>query len=203
MTTLTDKQRQVYDFVEEYQMLHGASPTIAEIKKDLKVSSDNSILKHLKSLERLGLIERSSTPRGIGLLQSVQERLFADVVVLPLLGHIPAGDPTQCTEEIETWIPVSSAIVKGKYCYLLKVKGDSMIGAGINEGDLVIVDSKREARDADIVVALVDGENTVKRLVKNGGAAYLMPENPAYQAIMPGAELSLQGVVVGLLRNYY
>lgn len=203
MTSLTDKQRMVYDFVEEYQMMHGASPTIAEIKDNLGVSSDNSVLKHLKALESCGLIERNSAPRGIGLLNSVRERLFADVVVLPLLGGVPAGDPALCQEEVETWIPVSSALVKGKYCYLLKVKGDSMINAGIHEGDVVIIDSKKEATNGDIVVALVDGENTVKRLVKNGRGWYLAAENPNYGPIMPDETLSIQGVVVGLLRNYY
>ena len=202
--TLTEKQEGVLKFIEEYQMEHGSSPTLREMREAFGVSSDNSILKHLKALEEKGYITKDDTPRGIRLLSSVKERLDAPEFKLPLLGMIPAGGPVLSEEYVEKWINVGEdAVYKLKDSFLLRVKGTSMIDAGIFEDDILIVCGSLEPRQGDIVVALVDNQNTVKRYMKDSeGRVYLKPENAAYENIYPEGELCIQGVVTGLLRYY-
>lgn len=202
--TLTEKQRAVLDFIEDYQLAHGKSPTLREMREHFKVRSDNSILKHLAALQQKGFIEKDDTPRGIGLLQTVREKLSGSGgIKLPVLGYIPAGGPVLTEEYINSWITVGDDLVKSSRNYFaLEVTGSSMIDAGIFEGDLVLVDIKKEPRDQDIVVALVDNENTLKRLIKKNGKAYLKAENKNYQDIYPLTELEVQGVVTALIRRF-
>lgn len=203
MDTLTDKQQQVLDFVEDYQLKNGSSPTLREIREFLGVASDNSVLKHLKALEKKGYIEKDDTPRGIKLLDSIREKLQSSTISLPVLGFIPAGGPVNADEHIEDWVTLDSSKVKHpKESFMLKVTGQSMIDAGIFEGDLLIADAKREPKANDIVIALVDGGNTVKRLVKKEGRFFLVAENPEYSDIVPLEQLEIQGVVTGLIRTY-
>ena len=205
METLTDKQKAVLRFIEKYQMKNGKSPTLREMTEKFKVRSDNSILKHLNALRKKGYIQKDNTPRGIALLDSVRERLSSRLVKLPLLGMIPAGGPVLSEEYIDEWIGVEENLVRDlKNSFMLRVTGESMIDAGIFEGDLVIASSKMEPRVGDIVVALIDGENTLKRLVKEGGRTFLVAENKNYlkPEILPVEELAVQGVVTGLIRTY-
>ena len=205
METLTERQQFLYDFIEKYQLEYGKSPTIKEMREYCHVSSDNSILKHLKALEEKGYIEKDDTPRGIQLLNRVKERLqgVAEETKLPIVGYIPAGTPNITDEHIESWMSVGSDLAPhAKDSFMLRVIGDSMIEAGIFEGDLVIADRKKQAKNGDIVVALVDGGSTVKRLIKNGGRLYLKAENEAYEDILPEESLEVQGVVTGLVRSY-
>lgn len=202
--TLTEKQRAVLDFIEDYQMAHGKSPTLREMREHFKVSSDNSILKHLVALKQKGFIEKDNTPRGIGLLQTVREKLSGSGgVKLPVLGFIPAGGPVLTEEYINSWITVGDDLAKSSRNYFaLEVTGSSMTDAGIFEGDLVLVDTKKEPRDQDIVVALVDNENTLKRLIKKSGKTYLKAENKNYEDIHPLTELQVQGVVTAMIRRF-
>jgi len=201
---LTDKQRQLLSYIEEYQLEKGSSPTIFEMKDFMQVSSDNSILKHLKELERKEYIRRDNTPRGIELLQEVRDQLFADVVILPMLGSVPAGNPVDAFSEATEWVPVSSDMVRDKQnTYLLRVSGESMKDVGILDGDLAVIDSSLSPRVGDKVVGLVDGQSTVKTLASNGASFYLHPENEAFDDIFPEDTLSIQGVVVGIIRRYY
>lgn len=200
---LTEKQEAVLEFIGEYQMQNGSSPTLREMREHFGVNSDNGILKHLKALEEKGFIQKDDTPRGIKLLSSVKERLNAPELKLPLLGMIPAGGPVLSEEYIEKWLRVGGDVVyKAKDSYLLRVKGDSMVDAGIFEDDILVVCGSLEPRIGDIVVALVDNQNTVKRYMKNGNRPYLKPENSKYDNIYPEGELCIQGVVTGLLRYY-
>lgn len=200
---LTDRQQQVLDFIEGFQLENGKSPTLKEIKEHIGVSSDNSVLKHLAALEKKGCIEKDDTPRGIKLLDTIKEKLQSNFTNLPLLGAIPAGGPVISEEYTEDWITVDSGkIPNPENAFMLRVTGESMINAGIFEGDLLICDSKREPRPSDIVIALVDGENTVKRLVSKGGVYHLQAENPDYEDIHPMLGLEVQGVVIGLIRTY-
>lgn len=204
METLSEKQEAVLKFIEAYQLEHGSSPTLREMREYFGVSSDNSILKHLKALEEKGHIKKDDTPRGIKLLSSVKEKLDSTEFKLPLLGMIPAGGPVLSEEYIEKWINVGEDVVyKIKDSYLLRVIGNSMIDAGIFEGDILVVCGSLEPRTGDIVVALVDNQNTVKRYMKDShGQIYLKAENPEYDNIHPEGELCVQGVVTGLLRYY-
>jgi repressor LexA len=204
MELLTEKQESVLKFIEKYQLKHGSSPTLREMREHFNVSSDNSILKHLKALEEKGYISKDDTPRGIKILDSVKKRLESETIKLPLLGYVPAGGPVLTEEYIESWFDVGPDIVqKEEGHFLLKVTGDSMIDAGILEGDIVIVNSKKVPNRGDIVVALVDNQNTVKRYMREEGKVYLKAENQAYENIYPEHDLSIQGVVAGLLRYYH
>jgi repressor LexA len=201
---LTEKQEAVLKYIEEYQLNFGKSPTIREMREQFNVSSDNSILKHLKALEEKGFISKDDTPRGISLLESVKQKLEStESFSLPILGFIPAGGPVISEEYTKGWMNVGEDIAKdSSRHFLLEVTGNSMIDAGIFEGDLVVVDIKKEARDGDIVVALIDNENTLKRLVRKEGKSYLKAENKDYKNIYPVGELTIQGVVKTLIRQY-
>ena len=204
MEILTDKQKAVLKFIEEYQLGNGKSPTLKEMREKFNVSSDNSILKHLNALRVKGYIQKDETPRGIALLGSVREKLSSSVKKLPLLGTIPAGGPVLSEEYIDDWIGVEDGMVKDlENSFILRVSGESMIDAGIYGGDLVIASTELPPKTGDIVIALVDGANTLKRLVKEGGKAYLKAENSEYSDIAPIEELVVQGVVTGLIRTYY
>jgi len=204
MEILTEKQEAVLNFIEEYQLNNGKSPTIKEMKEFFQVSSDNSILKHLKALEEKGFIEKDDTPRGIKPLQKIQEKLQAKTSSLPLLGFIPAGGPIMTDEYVQAWMDIGADNIKDqKQSFLLRVRGDSMVDAGIYHNDIIIASGSMGPRDNDIVVALVDNENTVKRFVrKRGKKPYLKPENKRYKKIYPLTELIIQGVVTGLIRSY-
>lgn len=203
LQNLTEKQESVLHYIEAYQLQHGSSPTLREMREYFGVNSDNSILKHLKALEEKGYIEKDDTPRGIKLLSNVKERLQSQEARLPLLGMIPAGGPVLAEENIEKWMSIGEDMIyKLEDSYLLRVRGDSMVDAGIFEDDILIVCASLEPRPYDIVVALVDHQNTVKRYMIDGNRVYLKPENPLYDNIYPEGELCVQGVVTGLLRFY-
>lgn len=210
MEPLTEKQQAVLEFIEKYQLKNGKSPTLRETREYLGVSSDNSVLKHLEALRAKGFINKDETPRGIGLLDSVREKLNASVVQVPILGMIPAGGPVLSEEYVEDWVGIEGNLVRGlKDSFMLRVTGTSMIDAGIYEGDMVIASPKIEPKNGDIVVALIDEGNTLKRFVKDGGRVYLKAENSTYvdpvtggPEILPVEELMIQGVVTGLIRTY-
>ncbi|MBI2463774.1 transcriptional repressor LexA [Candidatus Peregrinibacteria bacterium] len=200
---LTEKQEAVFKFIEEYQLEHGCSPTLREMRVSFQVNSDNSILKHLKALEEKGYIQKDDTPRGIKILPSIKEKLEMKLCRIPLLGFVPAGGPVETEEYVEDYLTVGEDFAKHPdECFFLRVKGDSMIDAGIYDGDLVLADSKNQVRSGDIVIALIDGANTVKRYSIEKGKKFLKPENKKYSNIYPVEELTIQGVVVGLMRSY-
>ncbi|MFH1284711.1 MAG: transcriptional repressor LexA [Candidatus Peregrinibacteria bacterium] len=200
---LTEKQEAVRAFIEEYQMAYGKSPTLREMREHFNVSSDNSILKHLKALEEKGVIQKDDTPRGIRLLDAVKQKLVSGGVNLPILGSVPAGGPVITDEYVKGWMSVGEDLAKNAEDYfMLEVTGNSMIEAGIYEGDLVLVDCKKESQEGDVVVALVDNENTLKRLVRKDRKFYLKAENKNYKDIHPVSELTVQGVVTALIRRY-
>jgi len=202
---LTEKQEAVLKFIEEYQLAYGKSPTLREMREHFQVSSDNSILKHLKALEEKGYMQKDDTPRGIKLLSSVKEKfeMAAESIRLPILGAIPAGGPVLTEEYVNGYMTLGEDLAKNdKDYFLLQVTGNSMIDAGIFEGDLVIVNAKKTPRDGDVVVALVDNANTLKRFVKKEGKVYLKAENKNYSDIHPREELVIQGVVTALIRQY-
>ncbi|MBU1992172.1 MAG: transcriptional repressor LexA [Nitrospirota bacterium] len=205
MKILTEKQKAVLKFIENYQMRNGHSPTLRVMREHFGVSSDNSILKHLKALEAKGCIKKDDSPRGgIALLSKIKEKLSSSTVQVPVLGSIPAGGPVLSEEYIEKYMDFSpSDVYKPEKSFILRVRGESMKDAGIYDGDLVIACSTKEPRAGDVVVALVDNENTVKRYMKERGRVYLKPENDAYKNIYPENELCVQGVVTGLVRSYY
>ncbi len=198
---LTEKQEALLNYIEQYQLENGGSPTIREMREYFGVSSDNSILKHLTALEEKGKIRRSEGK--VQLLSSIKAKLQKETVKLPLLGYVPAGNPVDNQEAIEKWLEVGEDVIyRNKQSFLLRVTGNSMINAGINDGDIVVVCSELEPKAGDIVVALVDNQSTVKRYMTQAGKVYLKPENPEFENIYPQNDLCVQGVVTGLIRYY-
>lgn len=202
---ITDKQQAVLNFIEEYQLNFGKSPTLREMREHFGVSSDNSILKHLKALEEKGYLSKDDTPRGIGLLQTVKDKLQAvsSMSRIPLLGTIPAGGPVFSEEHVLDYFEVGNDLLKKPQgSFALRVSGLSMINAGILEGDFVIANRDMVAKDGDVVIALVDGKNTVKRYRTKNGQVWLQAENPEYNDIEPTEFLEVQGVVTAVIRMY-
>lgn len=205
MEELTKKQAKLLKFIEKYQWEHGSSPTLREMREYFNVSSDNSILKHLTGLQKKGYIQKDDTPRGIKMLTSIREKMdaAAGIISVPLVGTIPAGGPVTTEENtLDTFEIGKSLMTITPGAFLLRVTGNSMINAGIYEGDMVMVDPNQQARSGDIVVALVDGQSTVKRYKNEKGKVFLQAENPEYENICPTEELQIQGVVIGLIRDY-
>lgn len=200
MSSLTKRQKQVYDFLSAYLAANGYPPTLQEIAKHLHVTGNLGVLRHLKALERAGLITRApGSSRSITLVQGTEN----GSVILPLVGTVRAGLPQLAVEEIEAHIAVDSSLVKAKDSFLLRVKGDSMIEAHIVEGDLAVVRPQSTANNGDIVVALIDGEATLKRFFHGGDHLRLQPENANLQPIIVAAgtqDVTIIGKVTGLCR---
>lgn len=203
---LTEKQQAVLQFIEDFQMCNGKSPTLREMREHFGLHSDNAILKHLTALEKKHLISKTDTPRGINLLDSVKNKLESVVklIQLPLLGEIPAGSPVLSEENRIDLLTVGEIGVKDpSSSFLLKVRGDSMEDAGILDGDFVIAHATQMPKPQDIVVALIDSSVTVKRyMIDREGKSYLQPENKKYRPLYPESNLLIQGVVTGLIRSY-
>lgn len=199
MSPLTERQQQVYDFLAAYLAAHDYPPTLQEIAKHLHVSGNLGVLRHLKALEREGLITRNpGCSRSIVLVG----RAEAGSIALPLVGTVRAGSPQLAMEEVEAHVAVDSSLVKSKDSFLLRVKGDSMIEAHIMEGDLVVVRPQATAADGEIVVALIDGEATLKRFFHAGDHIRLQPENSSLQPIIvvDTQDITIIGKVTGLCR---
>jgi repressor LexA len=156
----------------------------------------------LDSLEEQGFIKTNGKARGIEVLNALGESLVKGLVAVPLVGNVQAGSPHLAEEQIEEWINLPQTMIKGRRdVFLLRVRGDSMINAGIFEDDLVIVRPTKDVKNNDIVVALLHDEATVKRFIQIKNRAYLKAENPDYKNIYPKEEWMVQGKVVGVIRN--
>ena len=200
---LTEKQEALLNFIGEYQMEHGGSPTLREMREHFGVSSDNSILKLLKALEEKGAITKDVKHRGIKLLSNIKAKLDSASFKLPIMGTIPAGRAVDAQEHVDGYMSVGEDMVlPGKQSFLLRVTGNSMIDVGIYEDDLLIVCSDQKPKVGDVVAALVDGQSTVKTYIVRDGRVVLKAENKEYEDIYPENELCVQGVVTGLFRHY-
>ncbi len=199
---LTRRQAAILQFIIESIRDHGFPPTIAEIGEEFGISSTNGVNDHLIALDKKGYIERSSKARGIHVTEKASAGLYENRVgVLPLVGHVAAGQPVFAEEYVEDHIPVSASLSK-RNAYCLRVRGDSMIEDGILEGDIIMVDKERKARPGDVVVALVEDEVTVKHFHPRNDMIELRPANATMQPILvPARSVQLQGVVVGLQRT--
>jgi len=200
---LTVRQRQVLEHIAASIRRSGIVPSVREIGSALGMRSPSTVHQHLTALERKGYIRRAGDRMRV--LEVLDRRMVPngeEVAHLPLVGRISAGHPVLAEENVEEMIPVPRKMVgwQDDNCFLLTVRGDSMIDAGIHDGDLAIVRSQPTARAGEIVVALLRDEATVKRLRYDGARPYLVAENPQYPPI--AEEFEIIGVVVGLLRRY-
>src|SRR6185295_4899529 len=199
---VTPRLRQIFDYLCRYSDRFGYAPTIAEIGKQFNLSSPASVHHILSGLEREGLIRRiPNVSRGI---EIVKEESAEDESEIPLLGVVAAGQPIEAILSHDT-ISVPRDFLGRERLFALRVRGDSMIGEQIREGDCIIVESRQTANNGDMVVALVDGSDaTVKRFYKERDQIRLEPANPRYKPIMvsPANRVTIQGVVKGLIRKY-
>ncbi|MBI3292827.1 MAG: repressor LexA [Elusimicrobia bacterium] len=192
---LTDRQRQVLRFIQYHLQRHQVPPTVREIAGQFHFASPRTVQDHLRGLIRAGVVRvRPHIARGIELL--------GGGVGIPIVGRVPAGTPSQPFDEVEGYLEWRPLSPPDGQTFALRVKGDSMVNAGILDGDYVLVRRQETAEDKDIVVALVDGEATVKRLVKQDGTSQLVPENPSHGAISLRHDSQLVGKVIGVFRRY-
>ncbi|NOS67549.1 MAG: repressor LexA [Candidatus Peribacteraceae bacterium] len=199
--TLTPHQRTVLSYIREFQQKRGYSPSLADLAVAFGVRSKNAVAKVVMVLFRTGHLEKD--PKGrIKIMEQPQAEGIAPMM-LPLFGPIAAGFAAPVEEQAEETITIENYLVRDKSStFLLRVKGESMIDAGIHEGDLVVVERGKEPRVGDIVVGILDGEFTLKRLVKEKGKFFLKAENPRYPELHAREELKVAGVVRGVIRKY-
>lgn len=197
MKPLTHRQQQVLDAIRGHLENSGRAPTLTELARALGLRAHSAVLYHLRTLERKQAIRLLGGSRGIELLQPNPERS------LPLLGRVPAGPPSEAIEHTEARVAGVRELFP-EADYLLRVEGESMREAGILDGDLIAVRRIEEARHGDIVVARLNGEDTVKRLYHRDGRVLLVPENAALAPITVDPErdaFAIDGVVVGVIRR--
>jgi repressor LexA len=197
---LTDRQQEIFDFIRDQQHTRGIIPSIAEMQEHFGFASQTAVVNHLRAMENKGVLKREpNKARGLVLTDSYRERRMIEI---PIYGTIPAGLPADERQQSDGCISVdveTLRLPKGARVFALKVRGDSMIGAGILPGDIVVLEFK-DAKSGDIVAALIDGETTLKRYVMQRGKPFLKAENPRFTNLVPAQELVIQGVQIALLR---
>ena len=207
---LTKRQQEIFDFIKRYSSQHGYPPTVRDIGKAVGLTSSSTVHAHLANLEKLGMLRRDpSKPRAIEMLDraardvgSAVQGAIGKVVSpgLPLVGAVAAGQPILAEENIEEYVQVPQAAGGDDGEYVLRVRGDSMVDAGILEGDFVVVRPQDTASDGEIVVALVGEEATVKRFFRESDHIRLQPENATMEPIR-STDVQVMGRVVGLFRS--
>jgi repressor LexA len=208
---LTKRQQEIFDYIKTYSARYGYPPTVRDIGKAVGLTSSSTVHAHLANLEKLGMLRRDpSKPRAIELLDRATRDARAAVsgvigrvaptAGLPVVGHVAAGQPILAEENIEEYVAVPPAAGGDDGEYVLRVRGDSMIDAGILEGDYVVVRPQDTAGDGEIVVALVGEEATVKRFFRESDHVRLQPENQAMEPILT-KDVRVLGRVVGLFRS--
>jgi repressor LexA len=197
---LTERQKTVLDFIQREQRETGITPSTREIQSHFRFASQTSVMQYIATLERKGFLDRHAR-KARALITPAMKVRITDV---PIYGQIPAGMSALTEQTIEGHVSLdkrSANISKNRGTFGLRVRGDSMIGAHIVDGDIVILEDSKEAHNRDIVAALIDGETTLKRYVVEHGRPYLKADNPRYPDLIPARELKIQGVMVSLLRK--
>jgi repressor LexA len=197
---LTKRQQEIFDFIKRYSAKHGYPPTVRDIGKAIGLTSSSTVHAHLANLEKVGLLRRDPTkPRALEVLVDKAKQVVSPGG-LPLVGQVAAGQPVLADENIEDYVAIPEIAGGEQGEFLLRVKGDSMKDAGIFDGDHVVVQRQKTARNGQIVVALVGEEATVKRFYKENDHVRLQPENQEMEPIRT-RDLELLGRVVGVCRR--
>ena len=199
---LSQRQTTILEFIKESIRKKGYPPAVREIGEAVGLLSSSTVHGHLQTLEDKGYIRRDPTkPRAIEILDSSSDELESKKVAhIPIIGRVTAGQPILAVENIEGTFPLPEDLVRQDNLFMLRVQGESMIGAGILDGDLIIVRQQNEARNGEIVVALIGEEATVKRFFKERTLIRLQPENSAMEPIY-SQDVSILGKVVGVFRT--
>lgn len=206
---LTDRQQDILNFIQQYLDANGYPPTLREIGKKFDISSTFGVKRHLEALVKKGYLNiESHQSRALSIVDSVAskvQQIVEKLIEIPVVGRVAAGYPILAEENIENTLVVDPSFVQNNpNCFGLKVRGDSMINAGIFEGDTVIVNPQKDASNGEIVVALLGDEATLKRFEKKNNYINLIPENEKYQTITltNREDFSIIGKVVGVFRLY-
>ena len=197
---LTERQKNVLDFIQREQREKGVTPSTREIQSHFGFASQTSVMQYLAALERKGFLDRH--PRKARAL--ITPAMKVRITDIPIYGQIPAGMSALTEQTIDGHVSLdarSANVSKNRSTFALCVRGDSMIGAHIVDSDIVILEESKEVHNGDIVAALIDGETTLKRYVVEHGRPYLKAENPGYPNLIPARELKIQGVMVSLIRK--
>jgi repressor LexA len=198
---LTRRQAEILTFIQRFADTHGYPPSVREIGRALGLTSSSTVHSHLAALEKKGYLHRDpSKPRALEILRDERAVPPKKVIPLPVVGRVAAGTPILAQENIEDYFPLPAEFVRDADTFILRVRGDSMIGAGIHDGDFVIVRRQPTARNGDIVVARIEDEATVKRFYRESDHIRLQPENPALEPILT-RDAHIEGKVVGLIRR--
>lgn len=197
---ITSKQQEILEYIKETILKKGYPPAVREICEAVHLKSTSSVHSHLETLEKNGYIRRDPTkPRAIEIIDDNFNLTRREVVNVPIIGQVAAGQPLLAVENIENYFPIPTEFMPNAETFMLKVKGDSMINAGIFNGDKILVQKQSDAQNGDIVVALVDDSATVKTFYKEDGHFRLQPENDTMDPIIVN-ECSILGKVFGIMR---
>ena len=197
---ITSKQKEILEYIKETILKKGYPPTVREICEAVRLKSTSSVHSHLETLERNGYIRRDPTkPRAMEILDDTFGLTRREMVQVPMIGTVAAGLPILAEENIEEYFPIPAELLPNSQTFMLRIKGNSMINAGIFEGDRVIVEQTPTAENGDIVVALIDDSATVKRFYKEGDHYRLQPENDTMEPIIV-SNLNVLGKVIALCR---
>ncbi|MCI9534855.1 MAG: transcriptional repressor LexA [Lachnospiraceae bacterium] len=197
---ITSKQKEILEYIKETILKKGYPPTVREICEAVRLKSTSSVHSHLETLERNGYIRRDPTkPRAMEILDDTFGLTRREMVQVPMIGTVAAGLPILAEENIEEYFPIPAELLPNSQTFMLRIKGNSMINAGIFEGDRVIVEQTPTAENGDIVVALIDDSATVKRFYKEGDHYRLQPENDTMEPIIV-SNLNVLGKVIALFR---
>jgi repressor LexA len=204
---VTDKQLRILDIIRAFSAEHGYPPSVREIGEAVGLSSSSTVQSHLKTLEKRGLLWRDPTkPRALvprhsgGPVREAAAAAGPEVALIPVVGRVAAGVPLTAAENLEEMFVLPAAFVRHSGTFMLRVKGDSMIDAAILDGDLIVVDPKPDATDGEIVVAMIDGEATVKRFYREPGRIRLQPENSTMAPIY-AHDVTIVGRVEAVVRR--
>lgn len=198
---ITDKQREILEYIKSEILNRGFPPAVREICEAVNLKSTSSVHAHLESLEKNGYIRRDPTkPRAIEIVDDNFNLVRREMVNVPVLGRVAAGEPLLAIENVESYFPIPAEFMPNAQTFILNVVGESMINAGILDGDKVIVEQTVDAQNGDIVVALVDDSATVKRFYKEKDYYRLQPENDYMDPIIVHDQLQILGKVIGVYR---
>ena len=199
---ITDKQKEILEFMKQEILNKGYPPTVRDICEAVKLKSTSSVHSHLETLEKNGYIRRDPTkPRAIEIIDDSFNLTRREVANVPLVGRVAAGQPILAVENIENYFPIPTEYLPNSETFMLKVKGESMINAGIFDGDNVLVEKCNTARNGDMVVALVDDSATVKTFYKEANHIRLQPENDTMDPIIVD-NCEILGKVFGVFRFF-
>ena len=199
---ISKKQLEILEYIKSQILERGFPPAVREICKAVNLKSTSSVHSHLETLEKNGYIRRDPTkPRAIEILDDSFNLTRREMVNVPIVGQVAAGEPILAQENIENYFPIPTEFMPNSQTFLLKVKGESMINAGILDGDMVLVEQTSTASNGDMVVALIDDGATVKTFYKEEGIFRLQPENDSMDPIIV-KEVSILGKVIGVFRFF-